>query len=157
MFTVVDQARPWLSPNSTLAKTTQPQEGAKMMRSGTGNAADQPSSRTPRRPRRSASRPATKLLAALTRPKLIKKEKIAARLATWKSWPASGAKVERSTPTIPPTKALTATRMANCLQLARRPSFTPGCAFTREASDDRAAIGSRLQLAGILRNLAALV
>src|SRR5260221_9920133 len=75
MFTVVDQARPWLSPNNTLAKTTQPQEGAKMMRRGTGNAADQPSSRTPRRPRRSASRPAMKLPAALTRPKLIRKEK----------------------------------------------------------------------------------
>src|SRR5439155_1563739 len=81
MLTVVDQARPWLTPRSTFAKTTQPQDGARMISTGTGKAAPQPTSSTVRRPNRSASPPATKLLAALTRPKLIRNERIAARLA----------------------------------------------------------------------------
>ena len=50
MFTVVDQVRPWLSPSKTFANTTQPQEGAQMMSSGTGKAATHPISRTERRP-----------------------------------------------------------------------------------------------------------
>ena len=41
MMTVVDQVRPWLTPSSTLANTTQPQLGAQISSSGTGRA-DQP-------------------------------------------------------------------------------------------------------------------
>ncbi|GAC1663269.1 MAG: hypothetical protein PVS2B1_22310 [Candidatus Dormibacteraceae bacterium] len=52
-----------------------------MIIAGTGNAAIQPTINTARRPTRSARRPAMKLLAALTNPKLIRNEKIAARLA----------------------------------------------------------------------------
>ena len=46
-----------------------------------------------------------KLLAALTKPKLMRNERIAARLAIWKSCSARGARVERSTPTTPPNHA----------------------------------------------------
>ncbi len=52
-----------------------------MISRGTGKAAIQPTSSTVRRPKRSASPPAMKLLAALTKPKLIRKERIAALLA----------------------------------------------------------------------------
>ena len=41
MMTVVDQVRPWLTPSSTLAKTTQPQSGAQINSNGTGSA-DEP-------------------------------------------------------------------------------------------------------------------
>src|SRR5216684_918873 len=50
MFTVVDQVRPWLRPRSTFANTTHPQDGAKIMSSGTGRAATHPMRRTVRRP-----------------------------------------------------------------------------------------------------------
>src|SRR5207247_6333590 len=156
MFTVVDHARPWLTPSKTFAKTTQPQDGAKMMSTGTGSAAAHPTSKTLRRPRRSASRPAMKLLAALTRPKLIRKERIATRLAMWKSCAASGARVDRSTPTTPPTKALIATRRANCRQFARRPSWIiPAPVIGRRDSGYGAAVGSSLQLGAILGELGA--
>src|SRR5216683_1772489 len=59
----------------------QAQGGARMISGGTGIAAAQPTSSTVRRPNRSASIPAMKLLAALTKPKLIRKERIAALLA----------------------------------------------------------------------------
>ncbi len=52
-----------------------------MITSGTGKAAIQPASSTVRRPKRSESPPAMRLLAALTRPKLIRKARIAALLA----------------------------------------------------------------------------
>src|SRR5207253_7045820 len=158
MFTVVDHARPWLTPSNTLANTTQPQEGARMMSSGTGSAAVHPASNTARRPRRSASRPAVRLLAALTRPKLIRKERIAARLARWKSCSASGANVERSIPTTPPTKALIATSSTNCLQFARSPrAIACGALIRGRLSGDCAAVGSSLQLARIVGEFAALV
>ena len=41
MITVVDQVRPWFTPSSTLAKTTQPHVGAQISSSGTGSA-DEP-------------------------------------------------------------------------------------------------------------------
>ena len=50
MITVVDQVRPWLTPSRTLAKTTQPQAGAQMSRSGTGRPTSQPATRTGLRP-----------------------------------------------------------------------------------------------------------
>src|SRR5437879_11124723 len=81
MLTVVDQARPWLTPRSTFAKTTQPHDGATMISTGTGKAAPQPTSSTVRRPNRSANRPAGELGAAWHRPKQTKTERIAAGLA----------------------------------------------------------------------------
>src|SRR5438067_13535553 len=95
MLTVIDHARPWLIPRRTLAASSQDHEGAKMIRGATGRAAIQPATRIIRRPKRSASQPAARLLPALTRPKLIRKERIAVRLTTWKSCSASGASVER--------------------------------------------------------------
>src|SRR5216684_2907956 len=99
-----------------------------------------------------------KLLAALTKPKLMRNERIAARLAMWKSCSARGARVERSTPTTPPTKALTKTSSANCRQFARSPSRIRSAAvIQRPSSRDRAAVGSSLQLGGIVGELAALI
>ena len=51
MTTVIDQARPWLTPRRTLAATIQPQLGARAMRSGTGSAVAQPAISRRRRPR----------------------------------------------------------------------------------------------------------
>ena len=50
MMIVVDQVRPWLTPSSTLANTTQPQLGAHISRSGTGIPMIQPAIRTGLRP-----------------------------------------------------------------------------------------------------------
>ena len=50
MMTVVDQVRPWLTPSSTLATTTQPQVGAQISSSGTGRPMSQPATRTGLRP-----------------------------------------------------------------------------------------------------------
>ena len=54
--TVIDQARPWLTPSRTLAATIQPQLGATAISSGTGSAAAQPAISSRRRPTRSAQR-----------------------------------------------------------------------------------------------------
>ena len=53
---------------------------------------------------------------------------MAVRLTSPKSRSASSDRVERSRPTIAPTKALTSTSSANCRQLARSPSAGPGTA-----------------------------
>ncbi len=82
MFTVIDQATPWLTPSRRLAAPTHPHEGARMMSGATGIAASHPASNTLRRPTRSASQPAARLLTAFTSPKLMRKERIAVRLAT---------------------------------------------------------------------------
>ena len=68
MITVVDQVRPWFSPSRTLAKTTQPQFGARMRRIGTGSPMSQPATRTGLRPKRSAIAPATRLATAFVTP-----------------------------------------------------------------------------------------
>src|SRR5436190_79685 len=47
MITVVDQVRPWLTPSSTLAATTQPQLGAQISSGGMGSAASQPAGPSP--------------------------------------------------------------------------------------------------------------
>ena len=57
MITVVDQVRPWLTPSSTLAATIHAQDGARMIRSGTGRPTSQPATSTGLRPNRSASAP----------------------------------------------------------------------------------------------------
>ena len=69
MITVVDQVRPWLTPSSTLAKTTQPHDGAQISSSGTGRPMSQPATSTGLRPYRSERVPAKKLVAAFTTPK----------------------------------------------------------------------------------------
>ena len=50
MMTVVDQVRPWLTPSSTLAATTQFQPGPHISRKGTGTATSQPATSTCLRP-----------------------------------------------------------------------------------------------------------
>jgi hypothetical protein len=58
MITVSDQVRPWLTPSSTFAATTQAQLGATMSSTGTGIATSQPATRTGLRPNRSEKVPA---------------------------------------------------------------------------------------------------
>src|SRR5712691_12138882 len=144
MMTVVDQHSPWLTPSSTLANTTQPQLGAQMMSSGTGSPASQPATRSGFRPIRSASRPAKRLVSALTMPKLTKKDRTTVLETSPKSARAMSGTTVRSSPTMAPTKALITTRRVNWRQLAPRPSRIGGV-----VSGNGAAIGARLQLGGI--------
>ena len=58
MMTVVDQVRPWLTPSSALATSTQVHDGAHISRNGTGTATSQPATSTCLRPKRSDRRPA---------------------------------------------------------------------------------------------------
>ena len=58
MITVVDQVRPWLTPSSTFATSTQLQLGAHISRNGTGTATSQPADEMCLRPKRSERRPA---------------------------------------------------------------------------------------------------
>src|SRR5712691_10179477 len=59
---------------------------------------------------------------------------------------------------MPPTKAFTTTSSANCRQFARSPSrIFRATVIRRPGSDDRAAVGSSLQLAWIVGELAAFV
>ena len=60
-------------PSNTVAATIQLHEGAKYTMGGIGSATSQPSSSTLRRPMRSASRPATKFMVPLTKPKATTK------------------------------------------------------------------------------------
>lgn len=71
MITVMDQAKPWLSPSSTLAATTHSQLGAATIMKGTGKPSSQPITSTRLRPQASASWPDTRLAKALTTPKLM--------------------------------------------------------------------------------------
>src|SRR5215210_5203905 len=77
MSTVMDQARPWLTPSSTLAATIHPHEGASMIMNGTGTPTTQPAPSTFFLPTRSARVPDTRLEHALTIPKETMNEKIA--------------------------------------------------------------------------------
>ena len=124
MTTVIDQARPWLTPSRTLAATIQPQLGATAISSGTGSAIAQPAISSRRRPSRCASAPAPRFVNALASPKATMNDSTAALEARPKSvWPISG-RVERSRPTIAPTKALSATSSENCARFSRSPSST---------------------------------
>jgi hypothetical protein len=58
MIIAVDQASPWLIPSNAFAATIQPQDGARIIMSGTGSAASHPTSSTDLRPKRSERRPA---------------------------------------------------------------------------------------------------
>jgi len=125
MITVVDHASPWLILSSTLAKTIQPHDGAHMTSSGTGIATSQPARSTGLRPYRSPSRPATKLVAAFTTPKVATKESTAPRDASPNSASARRGSTVRSRPTMAPTKALTRTSSRNWCQFSRRPGAWP--------------------------------
>ena len=126
MMTVMDQARPWFTPSRTLAATIHPQEGAYMRMRGTGTPTSHPATRTFFLPKRSARPPAKRLESAFTSPKVMMKEKIAVfRTSPNSCDPTSGTTV-RSRPTMPPTKALTSTRSANCRQFSLSPSLTRG-------------------------------
>jgi hypothetical protein len=50
MMIVVDQVRPWFTPSSTLANTTQLHVGAHISNSGTGRPISQPATSTGLRP-----------------------------------------------------------------------------------------------------------
>src|SRR5215211_3719211 len=126
MTTVIDQASPWLMPSSALAATTQAQLGATAIRSGTGSAAAQPRISRRRRPRRSAPTPATRLVSDLASPNATMKLRTAALDASPKSTSPIKGRVERSRPTIAPTKALTATSRQNWGRFSRSPSRTAG-------------------------------
>jgi hypothetical protein len=58
MITVVDQVRPWLTPSSAFAPSTQSQSGAHISKNGTGTATSQPPTSTALRPKVSDRRPA---------------------------------------------------------------------------------------------------
>src|SRR5829696_4716755 len=149
----MDQARPWLTPSSTLAATIHPHEGASMIMNGTGTPISHPANSTFFLPYLSASTPETRLEHAFTTPKETMNEKIAVlRTSPNSSEPTSGTTV-RSRPTIPPTKALTSTSMANCRQFSLRPRRTHGYEIPRVTKDPclarRAAVRAGLQLGGV--------
>jgi hypothetical protein len=97
-----------------------------MIMNGTGTPISHPASSTLFLLKESASAPETRFEHAFTTPKETMNEKMAVvRTSTNSSEPTSGTTV-RSKPTIPPTKALTSTRRANCPRFSRRPSRTAG-------------------------------
>src|SRR5688572_3876051 len=132
MTTVIDQARPWFTPSSALAATTQPQFGATAISSGTGSASTQPRMSSRRRPSRWAKAPAPRLVNAFARPNATMNESTAALDPSPKSCSPISGRVERSRPTIAPTNALIATNSENCARFWRRPSWT-----VRESLEDR--------------------
>jgi hypothetical protein len=109
----MDQARPWLTPSRTLAATIQPHEGANMIMNGTGTPISHPAISTFFLLKESASAPETRFEQAFTTPNETINEKMAVlRTSPNSSEPTSGTTV-RSSPTMPPTKALTKTSSAN--------------------------------------------
>ena len=143
MTTVIDQARPWFTPSSALAATTQPQFGATAISSGTGSASAQPRMSSRRRPSRSASAPAPRLVNAFARPKATMNESTAALDPSPKSCSPISGRVERSRPTIAPTNALIATSSENCARFSRSPSRTTPT-LTRSATECPARFAARI-------------
>ena len=109
-------------PSRMFAATIQPQLGATAIRTGTGRASAQPAIRSRRRPARSARAPAPRLVNALARPKATMNARTAALEVRAKSSRPTSGRVERSSPTMAPTKALTATSRENCARFSRSPS-----------------------------------
>src|SRR2546428_319260 len=93
-----------------------------MSSNGTGNAANQPATRTGWRPRRSDSGPAATLVRALVTPKATMKVRAAVTAVRWNTCVASSGRTVRSCPSMPPTSALTPTRRLNWARFARSPS-----------------------------------
>ena len=134
MITVVDQVRPWLTPRSTLANTTQPHDGAHINSNGTGRPTIQPVTSTGLRPYRSDRVPAKKLVAALTMPKATMNVSAAVNAVSPNTSSARRGRTVRSWPIIPPTRALTATRRENWARFSRSPSRI-GASVTRVVID----------------------
>src|SRR5438105_3403904 len=84
-----------------------------MSSNGTGNAANQPPTRTGLRPKRSDSGPAARLVRALVTPKATMKVSAAVTAVRWNTGVASSGRTVRSCPSMPPTSALTPTRRLN--------------------------------------------
>src|ERR687887_152785 len=128
MTTVIDQASPWLSPSATLAATMNDQLGATAISNGTGSASTHPSTSSRRLPTRSASAPAARFVNALLSPNATMNERTAALEESPNSSLPTNGSVDRSRPTIAPTKALIATSNANWAAFSRRPRRTSrGC------------------------------
>ncbi|MBA3425768.1 MAG: hypothetical protein H0U04_14765 [Rubrobacter sp.] len=96
MSTVVDQVRPWLIPSSRFAAMTHPHVGAHINNNGTGTPTTHPMMRTRLGPKRSASRPATRLLGAFVRPNVTRKADVASPEAIPNSRSARSGIKERS-------------------------------------------------------------
>ncbi len=77
MFTVIDQARPWLTPSSRLAATIQPQAGPQASINGTGSPATHPATSRLLRVCLAVSCPAARLVSALVTPNATMNEKTA--------------------------------------------------------------------------------
>src|SRR5215469_16720452 len=77
MFTVIDQARPWLTPNSTFAATIHHHAGAHASRNGTGTPATHPATSRVLRVCRLVSGPAARLVSALVTPNATMNENTA--------------------------------------------------------------------------------
>ena len=93
-----------------------------MIMNGTGTPTIHPATNTFFLPILSARAPERRLEQALTTPKETMNEKMAVLRTSPNSWePTSGTTV-RSSPTIPPTKALTSTSKENCPRFSRNPS-----------------------------------
>ena len=127
MITVVDQVRPWLTPSSTLAATTQPQFGAQISSGGIGSA-DQPA----RRPAPACGRTGpTACLSEEVGDRLDhaerqdERQRAAVNAARWKACSASSGTTVRSWPSMPPTSALTATSRRELGQVGAQASRTP--------------------------------
>ena len=117
-------------PRRTLAATIQPQVGAIAISSGTGNATSQPQINSRRRPSRSAPTPAARFVSDLARPKATMNESTAALDVRPNSSSPIRGRVERSSPTIAPTKALTATSSENCGEVLAQPERGPRATTT---------------------------
>src|SRR5262245_44489660 len=109
-----------------LAATTHDQAGAQMIKKGTGRPHSQPAISSVRRGKRLGSRPANRLVTALVRPKVAMNDTATVAEVMPKSASASAGRIERSRPTMPPTKALIATSSVNCDQFAPRPRVGAG-------------------------------
>src|SRR5579859_3450422 len=130
MFTVIDQASPWLTPSSTLAATIQPHAGAYASRNGTGSPAAHPATNRVLRVCRAVSGPVARLATALVTPNAMMKLKTARYPDRWNTRVPTRLVVARSRPTIPPTNTFTTTSSVNCGQFAASPSRTAGPAGT---------------------------
>ncbi len=85
MTTVIDHARPWLIPSSTLAATTHAQLGAAAISSGYGQRNGPPGDQQPPAPDALRECPAPKFVNAFESPKATMNDSTAAFEARWKS------------------------------------------------------------------------
>src|SRR5215471_1265811 len=124
MFTVIDQASPWLTPSSTLAATIHHHDGAQASMNGTGSPATQPATSRVFLVCRAVSGPAARFVSALVTPKAMMKLNTARYPDRWNTRVPIRLVVVRSSPTMPPTHAFTTTSSVNCGQFSRSPSRT---------------------------------